>query len=75
MLSNLHLATGKLKNIPDNLREELTRDINSLIILSLQSAWNYRVKNTNKYLLKDEGYSVEPWTGELSCFLSTRLRF
>ncbi|KFH70998.1 hypothetical protein MVEG_03844 [Podila verticillata NRRL 6337] len=66
LLSNLHLAAGKqLKNVSDNLGEELTRDINSLIILSLQSAWNYRVKNTNKYLLKDEGYSVEPWTANV----------
>ncbi|KAF9320512.1 hypothetical protein BG003_005898 [Podila horticola] len=65
LLSNLHLATGKLKNISDNLREELTRDINSLIILSLQNAWNYRVKNINKYNLKDGGYSVEPWTANI----------
>ncbi|KAG0027832.1 hypothetical protein BGZ81_005242 [Podila clonocystis] len=64
LLSNLHLAAGKLKNVSDNLREELTRDINSLIILSLQNAWNYRVKNINKYNLKDGGYSVEPWTAQ-----------
>ncbi|KAG0086184.1 hypothetical protein BGZ92_008350 [Podila epicladia] len=62
LLSNLHLAAGKLKNVSESLREELTRDINSLIILSLQNAWNYRVKNINKYNLKDGGYSVEPWT-------------
>ncbi|KAF9426006.1 hypothetical protein BGZ94_007025 [Podila epigama] len=74
LLVNIQVAARKQKNLSQHMHEELVRDINSLLILSLRSAWSYRQKNVEKYALQGDT-SVEPWTGIVNMIKSLTAQF
>ncbi|KAF9584965.1 hypothetical protein BGW38_004467 [Lunasporangiospora selenospora] len=65
LFSNLQIAPGKLKSLPQKQQTELIKDINRIVVLSLRSAWSYRRQNIRNYSLQGSS-RTEPWTGSES---------
>ncbi|KAF9940281.1 hypothetical protein BGZ67_008048 [Mortierella alpina] len=61
LLCSLHISALKLNAAPTGQQEQLTKDINRIIVLSLRSAWNYRRQSVDSYALEGS-CGVEPWT-------------